>query len=275
MNSATRFFIRLLDSLDKLGSSASIHLTKVTGKSPVPIHPKHLLDQYSYFQGVLHSEDIVLDVGCGNGMNTLKSARFVRSVVGFDLNLNEIKKAKILSKIRDFENTDFILSDAETSSPFIEDAFDNILLIDVLEHLENRTELLKSLSRLLKRGGKLILSIPNSDTQWKILKRNAGLSSFSASDHKIEYDLTSLTEELSTSGWKILEMTPIVIDTPLAGIMDVIGAFSLYIYKVWQKWNRERCVKTPEETTGWRVLATPIPEDKVITPTSHRALSSF
>ena len=82
-------------------------------------------------------------------MNTLKSARFVRSAVGFDLNLDEIKKAKTLSKTREFENADFILSDAETSCPFIEDAFDNILLIDVLEHLENRTELLKSLSRLL------------------------------------------------------------------------------------------------------------------------------
>lgn len=275
MNPATRFFIKLLDNIDKLGSSVSIHLTKITGKSPIPIHPKHLLDQDIFFQGVLQSEDIILDVGCGNGINTLKSARFVRSVVGFDLDLNEIKKAKAFSKTRDFKNTDFIVSDAETSPPFIEDTFDNILLIDVLEHLENRTELLKSLSRLLKRGGKLILSIPNNDTRWKRTKRNAGLSSFSASDHKIEYDQTSLTEELSNSGWKILEINPIVLDTPLAGIMDVIGAFSIYIYKVWQKWKRERCVKTPEETTGWRVLATPLQENKVIKHTSHRALSSF
>jgi SAM-dependent methyltransferase len=275
MNSATKLFVKFLDSIDKLGSSASIHLTRITGKAAVPIHPKHLLDQDPFFQKVLQSEDVVLDVGCGNGMNTLKSAKYVKTIVGFDLNLDEVKKAKTLSKIERLKNVEFILSDAETFCPFVENTFNKILLIDVLEHLNNRNRLLRSLSRLLKRKGILILSIPNRDTRWKRVKRDAGLSSFAASDHKIEYDKESLSEELSTSGWRILEINPIVVDTPLAGIMDAIGGISLRIYSVWQKWKMERCLETPDETTGWRIIAVPKPADRVNPTTSRKDRSSF
>ena len=261
MNQAAKFLVRLLDYLDKLGSSASIHLTKIAGKSPVPIHPKHLLSSDLYFQGVLGEEDMILDVGCGNGMNTLKSARFVGFAVGFDLDLGEVQKAKTLSKLERLENADFVLSDAEVACPFAEEAFDKILLIDVLEHLNNRVGLLRSLSRLLKNGGKLVLSIPNRDTRWKKLKRDAGLSSFAASDHKIEYDQTSLNKELSASDWRILKIDPVVVDTPLAGIMDVVGAFSLSLYNVWQRWKADKCLEMPGETTGWRILAIPNKSD--------------
>ncbi len=255
MNLAARLFISLLDQLDKLGASGSIRLTRITGKSPLPIHPKHLLSQDPYFQELLRQEDILLDVGCGNGMNTLKSARSVAFAVGFDIDLDEIRKGKTISKMQRTENVDFVLSDAETCCPFVEDAFDKILLIDVLEHLNNRAGVLTYLSRLLRKHGKLVLSIPNRDTHWKRMKRDAGLSALAASDHKIEYDQASLTEELSASGWRIMEVGPIVVDTPFAGIMDVVGAFSLSVYEEWQRWKRDRCRETPEETTGWRVLA--------------------
>jgi len=257
MNPVAKLLVKLLDYLDKHGASASIHLTRITGKSPVSIHPKHLLSQDPYFQGLLQEEDTVLDVGCGNGMNTLKSARLVEFVVGFDLDLSELRKAKSLSKIKRLDNVDFVLSDAEAYCPFVEGAFDEILLIDVLEHLNNRIELLRSVSKLLKRAGMLVLSIPNRDTQWKRMKKDAGMYYFAASDHKIEYDQTSLAEELSASGWRILEISPVVVDTPLAGIMDVVGAFSLSIYGIWQRWKRERCMEIPDETTGWRILAVP------------------
>ena len=257
MDPATRLLVKLLDYLDKQGSSASIRLTKITGKSPVPIHPKHLISQDPYFQGVIAEGDVLLDVGCGNGMNTLKSARSAGFAVGFDLNSVEVQRANFLSKSEGIRNVDFVISDAETSCPFVEESFNRILLIDVLEHLENRAELLRSLSLLLKKDGKLILSIPNKNTQWKRMKRDAGLSSLAASDHKIEYDRASLARELSTSGWRILEISPIVVDTPFAGIMDLVGAFSLSIYGVFQRWKIERCLEAPEETTGWRILAIP------------------
>ena len=89
------------------------------------------------------------------------------------------------------------------------------------------------------------------------MKIDAGISPFAASDHKIEYDQASLTEELSASGWRMLETSPVVVDTPLAGIMDVIGGFSLTIYGIWQRWKAERCMEIPQETTGWRILAIP------------------
>jgi len=258
VNWALRPLIRVLDRLDKLGSSGSIHLTKITGKSPVPIHPKHLVGIEPYFKRELEEGEVILDVGCGNGMNLLKAAQFVKFAVGFDLDLDQLQKGRSLIRLKELGNVEFVFADAEMPPPFTDRVFDKILLVDVLEHLNNRTHLLRALSMLLKKDGMLILSIPNRDTRWKRMKRAAGLSSFAASDHKIEYDKASMERELETAGWEILSIEPVVIDTPWAGIMDLIGAISLSIYRLWQEWKSKKVKETPEETTGWRVTAVPL-----------------
>ena len=46
------------------------------------------------------------------------------------------------------------------SIPVTNNSYDNALLIEVLEHLENPVSVLKEISRILKNNGKLILTIP-------------------------------------------------------------------------------------------------------------------
>lgn len=40
-----RFLLRSIVLINGRSKSAAVRLTKITGKSPVPIHPKHLLPE--------------------------------------------------------------------------------------------------------------------------------------------------------------------------------------------------------------------------------------
>jgi SAM-dependent methyltransferase len=83
-------FIKLILSSKKL-SSISLHLVKLTGKSREKIHPKHLIPKNTaWFLEYLKNNDIILDIGCGNGQNSLKAAAKCRQVVGLEINQGQL-----------------------------------------------------------------------------------------------------------------------------------------------------------------------------------------
>ncbi len=77
-------------------------------------------------------------------------------------------------------------------------------------------------------------------------------------DHKIEYTKETIKEELEKNGFDVISTGIIVYDTPLAGIIDLTGAFSLRIYKRLSIWKRRMVTLKPNDSTGFRVLAKPI-----------------
>ena len=52
--------------------------------------------------------------------------------------------------------------DLSHALPYADDSFDNITCIEGLEHIENPHQALREFSRILRQGGHLILSIPNT-----------------------------------------------------------------------------------------------------------------
>jgi SAM-dependent methyltransferase len=53
-----------------------------------------------------------------------------------------------------------IYHDLEKSLPIIDSSYDNVLLINVLEHIFNYRELLRESARVLKPGGTLVIVVP-------------------------------------------------------------------------------------------------------------------
>jgi SAM-dependent methyltransferase len=53
-----------------------------------------------------------------------------------------------------------VVCDLNKPLPFEANAFDTIILSDVLEHLSNPTSLWSEMNRILKKGGKIILNVP-------------------------------------------------------------------------------------------------------------------
>ncbi len=97
----------------------------------------------------------VLDLGCAFGFTTVKLARRGYQTVGVDNSPRYIAWAK-----RRHPGGAYLLSSAEQLS--LEDAsVDGVLFLDVLEHVVNQEAVMHEITRVLKPGGTLILSVPH------------------------------------------------------------------------------------------------------------------
>jgi len=103
----------------------------------------------------------VLDTGCGIGLQDFLLMN--KTVIGIDLNLENVKEAKRVGRlIEPTENAvcSFLVADLNFL-PFRK-TFDIILCTEVLEHLKDDKRAVDALLSLLKDNGFLLLSLPNS-----------------------------------------------------------------------------------------------------------------
>ena len=97
----------------------------------------------------------ILDAGCGSG--PLSAALRDRGAImtGFDLSTAMIE----LARRRLGEDADLTVADLAKPLPYGDAAFDDVVASLVLHYLEDWTEPLAELRRVLKAGGRLILSV--------------------------------------------------------------------------------------------------------------------
>ena len=255
-----RPLVAAVDALDRRGGAVAVRLVKYTGKSPEPIHPKHLVDApwHHWYVDHLRADDVVLDVGCANGVHTLAAARRARRVFGMDAEVPQLRIAAAAARRRGLDNVRLLAWDVTRAFPFPSSTFDAVLFLDVIEHLEPRVAVLREIRRVLTPDGRLLLSAPHRDTSWRRRLRAAGLFAFSDADHKVEYSRESLLAELASGGFTpAAPVMPVVYDTPLAGLIDVVGGLALTPYARLVRWKRAAALRHPEESIGFRVVARP------------------
>lgn len=244
----------LLKKTDAL-SALSIRLVYLTGKSKVPIHPKHLIIESEKFwpKEKLTKQTKVLDVGCGTAQHSLKIAKKVKKIVGVDKDPNNLKISTDGARLMGIKNAEFMQRDVEEGLKIGNQKFDLIIMFALLEHIKNRSKLLKDLHNLLKKDGTMLVSIPNKDTTWKRKQREYDISSFSDPDHKIEYSQSSIKKELEKSGFKIKAIKPTSYDTPFSGFIDLTGGISLTVYSKLLNWKQRMGEKNPHEASGFLI----------------------
>lgn len=104
---------------------------------------------------LLDYNKVILDVGCANGYYTKLYAKKCKRIIGIDSNHELIKRAK-----EENPKIEFIEADAE-KIPFEDEEFDIIIMSDVLEHVKSEELALNEVYRVLKKNGKLIITVPN------------------------------------------------------------------------------------------------------------------
>ncbi len=237
-------------------SGVSCRLTKLTGKSEQMIHPKHLINSKPpIYLNNLKKTDIVLDLGCHAGEHSFKVLPFVKEVVGVDYDDRFLKLAIERQKKDRIKNINFQKVDLENKFPFKNNQFNVVIFLDVIEHLNNRTQSLKEIYRVLKKNGLLILAAPNKDTSWKKRLKSAKMFYYSDPDHKIEFSQKELSNLCEKNKLKIESIVPISYDTPFAPFIDLIGGLSLSIYKLLSDWKRDMALKYPSESSGFLAFA--------------------
>src|SRR3990167_2110486 len=150
--SLKKIFVLFLKKIE-IGSAIAVRLTKYTGKSQVFIHPKHFLSETPWYTKYLKKNDVVLDLGSGNGQSSIKASRFAKKIVGLEIDKELIKIAKKSAEIKKLKNVTFLESDLEEKLNLKNNSFDKIIFLDVLEHLVKRDKILQEIKRILKPKG--------------------------------------------------------------------------------------------------------------------------
>ena len=211
-------------------SALSCRLTQLTGKSKYPLHPKHLVNiEEPWYLADIKANDLVLDLGCGNGQHSLRAAKKAKKIIAVDYDRKQLKIGESTAKDRKVTNVKFLFHNLEKRLPFKSKSFDKILGLDILEHLNKRRRFLKEAKRVLKTKGTIFLTAPNKNTSWRKIQRKVGINSFSDPDHKKEYSLPEIKKLLVKLKFKILSLESITYDTHYIGFIDLVGGFSLLL----------------------------------------------
>jgi malonyl-CoA O-methyltransferase len=97
----------------------------------------------------------VLDLGCGTGRHALWMAGSGASVTAVDFSEGMMEKARAKAGA---ENVRFLVHDLHQRLPFADAAFDRVVSGLVLEHLRDLGPFLLEARRVLKAGGRAVLS---------------------------------------------------------------------------------------------------------------------
>ncbi len=250
-----RNYYKILQKQDVFFTRLAIHAMKWLGKSRQPIHPKHLFDskRASVLQEAMSSGISFLDIGAGMGSECLKASELgAHYIAGIEQDPKCIAaiESRASEKNANIKVFNFNLESAKF--PFENESFDLINFSNVLEHLHNRIAVLKEVKRVKKITGRVLISIPTSETSWKKKLRAVGLDSRDDDDHKIEYTKEALQDELEQAGLKIIsDLYPIIPSFPWNGIFAFSAAFSPRLYRYLQERKHSYVQRHPEESIGW------------------------
>jgi cyclopropane fatty-acyl-phospholipid synthase-like methyltransferase len=113
--------------------------------------------------------DWVLDAGCGGGRHCFGAADRGANVVGLDLDIEGLRIALAGIQERATANDHKVRGGALRGDvfrlPFPDGAFDRIICAEVMEHVHAYGETLYELSRVLRPGGRMAVTIPTATTE--------------------------------------------------------------------------------------------------------------
>jgi ubiquinone/menaquinone biosynthesis C-methylase UbiE len=105
----------------------------------------------------LKEGEIVLDLGCGGGLDAFLAARKVGpkgKVIGVDLTPEMIEKAKAAARKGDYQNVEFRRAEIERL-PLEDASIDVVISNCVINHAPDKPAVFKEALRVLKPGGRI------------------------------------------------------------------------------------------------------------------------
>ena len=171
------------------------------------VHTKHKHIKYhDFFVRRIAAGSRVLDVGCGNGALAYDIATQVvnGSVYGIDISAHNIEYAR---QTYPAKNIEYVRGDALCDLP--NQAFDVLVLSNVLEHIEKRVDFLQKLQATYQPK-KFLIRVPVYERDWRVpLKEELEIDYRLDATHYIEYRRKEFFEEITQAG---LDVTHIQIN---------------------------------------------------------------
>ncbi len=167
-----------------------------------------ILGYYKVKSCIEHSHGpAVLDLACGDGLLTEIFGKHFERVVGVDASGAHLAKAK--ERVPEVQFYESLIEDFN-----IEEKFDSVFMLDILEHVRDPIFVLQKAASFLKEDGIVIVQVPNAHgLNRKIavlmgtLERCEELSPFDIdiAGHRRYYTLGTLKEDIEKAGLDIVE----------------------------------------------------------------------
>jgi SAM-dependent methyltransferase len=133
----------------------------------------------------------ILDAGCGTGQMTKRLG-----AIGTAYGLDSAPEAIAFARSRGVER---LAQGSITAPPFATGAFDCVLALDVIEHVDDDFGILTSLLKILRPGGHLIVTVPAFDALWS--------EHDEINHHKRRYRAPQLRTLIENAGFEIDRVT--------------------------------------------------------------------
>lgn len=207
------FFLNRFTAKYFLRTTLSLHsflykfLTKLAIIHNNGFHPKHKIIKYEeWFLNNIYEGWVILDIGSNTGFLSQKLSKKASYIYGIDIDDNHIKKAISLNLSN---NVSYICADA-TFYDYDGIKIDCIVMSNVLEHIEYRTEFLTSIisKDIWKTKPRFLIRVPMIERDWVVkYKQSLGLDYRLDTTHYIEYTFDEFLEELKEANISIISHT--------------------------------------------------------------------
>lgn len=155
----------------------SVYTTEIASESLSSDNPIHQRLLKAYYLSLPYISGDVLEVGCGEGRGVELIMPQAKSFTGIDKITEVVKHLK-----QKYPQGDFRQMHIPPFKGLPDNAYDVVISFQVIEHIKNDLEYLKEIFRVLKPGGKVLITTPNiqmslSRNPWHIREYTADLLS--------------------------------------------------------------------------------------------------
>jgi SAM-dependent methyltransferase len=121
-----------------------------------------------------HDNEILLDAGCGTGVNVLRLHARVKRVIGMDYALGSVQRCQKRVQAQQVANAQLCQSSV-AAIPLPDSSVDKIICLSVLQYLDDREvrQVLREFVRVLGPDGIMILHVKNSSSLYWLTLRLA------------------------------------------------------------------------------------------------------
>ena len=152
--------------------------------------------------------DVVVDVGCGSGVQSSVLASLGARTTGVDGSPEAIAYARTTFKSENLDFQEALIEDLA----FAAESVDRIYCFELIEHVyeHQAAELLATFHRLLKRSGFLLITTPNYAGTWPLIElamdRLHVAPQLNEAQHVARYTSRRLRGVLERTGWRVVHL---------------------------------------------------------------------